>query len=128
LIAIDKEGKILWRESRSVPEIASPIFYNGRVYMVTNGGIVTCVNAEDGKLVYRERLGAAGPYFASPVAANGHIYFASSEGVVTVVKDNADKLQVVARRNFAEPIYGTPAISGDRLYIRTTQRLYAFGQ
>lgn len=128
LIAIDKEGKILWKEPRSVPEIASPIFYNGRVYMVTNGGIVTCVNAEDGKLVYRERLGASGPYFASPVAANGHLYFASSEGVVTVVKDNADKLQVVARHDFAEPIYGTPAISGDRLYIRTTQRLYAFGQ
>jgi outer membrane protein assembly factor BamB len=96
--------------------------------MVTNGGIVTCVNAEDGKLLYRERLGASGPYFASPVAANGYLYFASSEGVVTVVKDSADKLQVVARRDFAEPIYGTPAISGDRLYIRTTQRLYTFGQ
>jgi outer membrane protein assembly factor BamB len=126
LFAVDKEGKAVWREPRSVPEIASPIQYNGRVYMVTNGGIVTCVNAPDGKLLYRERLGAAGAYFASPVAANGHLYFASAEGVITTIKDSAEKLNVVAQTSFGEPIYATPAIAGNSIFVRTAKRLYTF--
>jgi outer membrane protein assembly factor BamB len=128
LFAVDKQGKVIWREPRSVPEIASPIHYNGRVYMVTNGGIVTCVNASDGKLLYRGRLGATGAYFASPVAANGMLYFSSAEGVVTVIKDSPVEVTVLAQTDFGEPIYATPAIARNSIFVRTTKRLYAFSE
>src|SRR5207253_1235788 len=56
-----------WVEKRSVPEVTTPLSYRGRVYMVTAGGIVSCVDAKTGRLLYRGRVNAPGAYFASPV-------------------------------------------------------------
>jgi outer membrane protein assembly factor BamB len=106
---------VLWRETRSVPEVSSPLFVNGRVYTLTNGGIVTCVEAASGRVLFRGRLGASGAYFASPVAATGYVYFSSGEGVVTVVKDAAESLQVVGQLNLGEPLFATPALCGNRI-------------
>jgi outer membrane protein assembly factor BamB len=116
---------VLWKHSRNVAEVPTPVIYNGRVYMVTNGGILTCNDAKTGKVLYRGRLGAPGAYFASPIAANGNVYFASGEGVVTVVRDG-DTLEVLARNNLHDPIQATPAVVGNALYVRTTSHLYAF--
>ena len=52
--------------------------------MIKNGGTVSCFNAENGKLLYREKLGASGIYFSSPIIAGGRIYIASFKGIVTV--------------------------------------------
>lgn len=118
---------VLWKESKSVPEVPAPLRYGSRVYMAANGGIVTCLDAATGKVLYRDRLGAPGPYYSSPVAANGKLYFSSGEGVVTVIED-ADSLKVLARNQIGEPIFATPAIIGNTIYIRTIKSLYAFGK
>jgi outer membrane protein assembly factor BamB len=117
---------VMWRESKSVSEVPSPLFSNGRVYMVTNGGVVTCLEAGTGKVLFRGRLGAGGSYFSSPVAADGKVYFSSGDGVIVVIKD-ADKLEVLAKDDLGEPIFATPAIVGGTLYTRTTTHMYAFG-
>src|SRR5205823_4252282 len=49
-----------WSEKRSVPEVTAPLAYRGRVYMVTAGGIVSCVDAKTGKAIYRGRVNAPG--------------------------------------------------------------------
>jgi outer membrane protein assembly factor BamB len=118
---------VAWSEARAVPEVPVPLAYRGRVYAVTNGGIVTALDEASGKLIYRGRLGAGGLYYSSPVAAGDCLYFASSEGVVSVVKAG-DKLEVLARNDLAEPIYATPAVVAGKLYVRTTSYLYAFGR
>ena len=96
------------------------------MYTVTNGGVLTVLDASSGKLVHRGRLGAGGLYYASPIAAGDYVYFASSEGVITVVRAG-DKLEVISRNDLAEPIFATPAIVEGNLYVRTTGKLYAFG-
>jgi outer membrane protein assembly factor BamB len=116
---------ILWKESRAVPEIPAPLFLQNRLYTVTNGGIVSCIEAITGTLVFRQRLGAGGPYFASPVAAGGKIYFASGDGVVSVI-GAGEQMQVLARNDIAEPIFATPAIVDGTIYVRTAKSLYAF--
>lgn len=116
---------VVWKEKKYIPEIPSPLVVGGRVYVVKDGGVVTCFDAGTGKVVYRKRLGADGAYYASPVAADGRIYFASNAGVVTVAKAG-DAFEVLARDDLAEPITATPAIVGDTLYVRTAGRLYAF--
>jgi outer membrane protein assembly factor BamB len=123
---LSKES-VVWSEKRAVPEVPVPLVYRGRVYAVTNGGIVTALDPATGKVIYRERLGAGGLYYSSPVAAGDHLYFASGEGVVSVVKAG-DKLEVVARNDLGEPILATPAVVGGRMYLRTSSRLYAFGR
>ena len=117
---------ILWKENEGVPEVPSPLLYKGRIYMIKNGGIVTCLNALTGEFIYRERLGASGPYFSSPVAANDRIYIASNKGIV-VVFASGDELNVLARNILREKILATPAIVDNKLYIRTDKHLYAFG-
>jgi outer membrane protein assembly factor BamB len=119
--------EVLWSQTRSVPEVPSPLYYNGHVYMVKNGGIISCMNAENGKLLFRKRLGAFGPYYSSPVCANGKIYIASGKGIITVFSAG-DHLQILARNNLREPIFATPAIVENKLYVRTVKYMYAFGE
>jgi hypothetical protein len=62
------------------PRSTVTALYQGRLYTIVNGGILSCLDASAGKLLYRERINAPGPYFSAPVAAAGRIYIASSEG------------------------------------------------
>jgi outer membrane protein assembly factor BamB len=116
---------VLWREARGVPEIPAPLYSNGRVYMVTNRGIVTCMDAASGAVLFRNRLGAGGAYYASPVVAGQHVYFASGDGVISVIKDEA-KFEVLARNDLGKPIFATPAMVDGVLYVRAGEQLLAF--
>ena len=119
-------SNFIWGESDHVPHVTSPLFYNNRVYMVKSGGIVSCFRAEEGELLYSERIGTAGAYFASPVAVNGKILFTSRTGVITVV-EAGDQMNILSRNDLDEVITATPAIIDNKLYIRTDNSLYAFG-
>jgi outer membrane protein assembly factor BamB len=121
------ESHRVWAEAKGVPEVPSPLLYRGRLYGVKNGGVLICRDAADGRMVFEERLGAAGGYFASPVAADGRLYTASDRGVITVL-EAGDKLQVLAQANLKEAIMATPAPVGDTLYVRSAGHLWAFSE
>jgi len=134
LIALkpDKDGALLstdikWKENNKIPEVPSPIYVAGNVYMCKNGGILTCVKAETGRVLYQDRIGATGPYFASPVTANGYIYIPAGKGTITVIKAG-DTLNIAAQQDLGEKIFATPAIVGNTIYVRTTKHLFAFGK
>jgi outer membrane protein assembly factor BamB len=135
VLAIKPDGQgdvtatnVMWRENRSVPEVPSPLVYEHRVYSVRNGGVLTCLDTATGKLVYRERLGAAGPYYSSPIVAGGRIFIGSGDGTLVVFAPG-DALKVLARNDLGEPIFATPAVSPDGiLYVRTPSALYAFAE
>jgi outer membrane protein assembly factor BamB len=115
-----------WSEPRSVPEVTTPLEDRGRVYMVTAGGIITCVDSKTGKVIYRGRVNAPGAYYASPVAAGGKVFVASAEGVVTVL-GGGETLEILANNDLGEPVYGTPALVGSAIYIRSSGHLWSFG-
>jgi outer membrane protein assembly factor BamB len=134
LVAIKPDGKgditsthILWQEKKDVPEVPAPLHYKGRIYMIKNGGIASCMDAISGKLLYRERLGASGPYYSSPICANSRIYIASRKGIL-VVFHAQDTLEVLAKNNLKEEVFATPAVVDNKLYVRTVNRMYAFGE
>jgi outer membrane protein assembly factor BamB len=130
LLALRPEGagaKVIWRENTAIPEVPSPLLYHGRLYLIRNGGVATCLDASAGRVIYRSRVGAPGVYYASPIAAAGRVYVASGDGVVTVIAAGKDDLQVLARNEIGEDIVATPAIAGNVIYIRTLRALYAFG-
>ncbi|MSU20686.1 MAG: pyrrolo-quinoline quinone [Pedosphaera sp.] len=122
------ETHLAWKETRGLPYVPSALFYDGRVYVVKNGGMVSCYEARTGRTLYQEeRLGAVGDYYSSPVAADGKVYFASQQGVVTVLK-SGDVFHVLARNELQEAIMATPAIVDGVVYFRTAGYLFAFGQ
>jgi outer membrane protein assembly factor BamB len=121
----DIGNQIVWREKRSLPEVPSPLYYQGRLYLVKDGGMMSCLDALTGKLVYRKRLGVTGIYYASPVAGGNHIYAASRDGVMAVI-EAGDKGEVLARNDLGEPIVASPALVGGKLYVRTEGHFFAF--
>jgi outer membrane protein assembly factor BamB len=131
LVAIRPEGKgdlagqIVWREKRALPEVPSPLYYRGYVYLVKDGGLVSCLDGKTGALVYRRRLGAGGHYYASLVAGGNQVYAASRDGAV-VVFEVGKQGRVLARNDLGEALVATPALVDGTIYIRTAGHLYAF--
>jgi outer membrane protein assembly factor BamB len=119
---------IRWKYQRSVPQLPSPLLYQGVLYMVNDNGIVTTLNPDTGALIKQGRLtGALGPHFASPVAADGRIFFTTEAGAVVVVSPGGD-LTPTAINDLGEDTYATPSFADGRVYVRTTAALYAFGK
>ena len=119
------ESHVSWNLRRGIPEIPTPIFHAGRLYLVRAGGILSCVNTQTGEVIYRERLGAAGQYSASPVIADGHLVLISDRGVLTVVKCG-DQFTITHQTDLDAPIAATPAMDRNSIYIRADDALMAF--
>jgi outer membrane protein assembly factor BamB len=136
LLAIKPGGRgnisqthVAWKFNRGLPYVPSPLLYDGRLYLVRDGGMISSLDAKTGKPFYtQQRLGAIGSYYASPVAADGRIYVASLSGKLTVLKAGGDQPDILHQADFGERIFATPALVGDRLYLRTATRLWAFGK
>src|SRR5262249_31112007 len=121
------KSHVAWREKLSLPEIPSPLVYRSRIYLIRNGGSLSCCDAQTGKLLYQQRLGATRNYYASPVAGDGKGYLTSAAGVITVVTAG-DKFETVAHNDLGEPVLATPALVDGKVYVRTEGCLYAFGR
>ena len=110
---------------RDVPYVATPLLDTGILWMVKDGGIVTKLDAANGRMLQEERVPGMGSYYASPVTGDEKVYFASELGVISVVA-NKPAWNVISSRDFKEKIYATPVIDRDRIYIRTDKALYCF--
>jgi len=117
---------VRWRQQRGLPYVPTPLYHQGRVHLVKNGGLVSCFKAATGEVLYQEeRVGAIGDYYASPIAAGDRICVASQPGTL-VIFEAADSLKILARNVLGEEVLATPAVVEDTLYVRTAMRLYAF--
>ena len=118
----------LWKDSSSLPNVPSPLYYRGVLYTLKEGGILTSFNPESGEVLKRGRLrGALGAYFASPVASDGKIYTVSEEGKVAVIRAGAE-WELLAVNAMDEGSKSTIAIVDSKLYVRTYNALYSFAE
>lgn len=122
-----RASHVVWEISRGIPETPSPLYCQGRLFLLRDGGVLTCLEAATGRELFRERIGASGQYIASPIVAGDKILAASVPGVVTVIQV-ADELKILGRNDFNEKIYATPAIVDNKIYLRTVSHLYALGE
>jgi outer membrane protein assembly factor BamB len=122
--ALDPSAQV-WKYQRGVPYVATPVLANGILWMVKEGGIVTKLEADTGKLLQEERVPGFGNYFASPVAGDGKVYFASEAGTVSILSAERD-WRLIFSRDFHEKIYATPVLDNGRLFLRTERALYCF--
>ena len=124
----DGSARELWYRERGFQNVVpSPLVYDGVLYWVKNGGILTAIDATTGEELKKGRLkGAIDGYSASPVAADGKIYFPSETGKVSVVKPGAE-WEVIAVNDLDDGVYATPALSAGTIFLRTDSWLYCFG-
>jgi outer membrane protein assembly factor BamB len=117
---------VVWSQTRGLPYVPCPLLHEGRLYLVKNGGLASCLDARTGEFRYREeRLGALGDYYGSPVAAGDRLLAISQAGVAVIWR-TGDTLEVLARNELGETVLATPALADDTLYLRTPTRLFAF--
>jgi len=122
-----RQSHVAWEIHRGLPETSSLIYCRGKLYLLRDGGLLTCLEAATGKEIFRQRIGSPGQYVASPIIAGDKLIVASARGLVTVIQVD-DKLTILARNNFQEKIFATPALAENKIYLRTTAHLYALGQ
>jgi len=116
---------VLWNIDPKTPSnLSSPLFYKDRLYLVKSGGMSSCYDAKDGKMLWdRTRLGNFGDYFASPIAADGKVYIAGKNGFIVVLEEGPE-LKVLGKNDIGEEIIATPAIADGRLFVRTRENLF----
>jgi outer membrane protein assembly factor BamB len=116
----------LWRRPRGTPDIPSPLIHEGLVYLNGEQGILTVVDAKDGKEIYQKHTVDV-RHRASPVYADGKVYLTSHEGDVTVVQAGRE-FKLLEKNELGETISASPAISNGRIYFRTYDALWAVGK
>lgn len=122
----NQKDRVVWKQTRGLPYVPTPLYYREKLWLIKNGGLLTCYKADDGEILIREeRIGAGGDYYSSPAGGDGKIYICSQQGVVTVIKAEPP-LQVISQNPFNEQIFASPAIVEGIIYLRTSARLYAF--
>jgi outer membrane protein assembly factor BamB len=119
------ESNVVWRVKNQVPANPSPVIVGQNLYMVSDQGVVTCLDVATGKERFKSRLG--GNFSASPIADDSHVYLFSEEGD-SVVLEAADKLHEVARNKLDGRIMASPAIAGKAMFLRTDTHLYRIEQ
>ena len=119
-----KTPELVWRLDRG-PKMPSPILVGNELYVVNDGGILTCVDALSGDLHWRERLD--GEFSSSPTYAGGLLYFSDRNGVTTVIKPGKS-LKVVGKNELDGTAHmASFAALGKSFLVRTEEALYRVG-
>jgi outer membrane protein assembly factor BamB len=114
------KSALVWRAVRGGPHVPSPILVNGRLYTANDTGIVTCLHAATGELLYQERIDDR--FSASPIASGDRIYVSGESGVTYILKASED-FEVLAKNDLSSPILASPAVVGNDLILRTQEEL-----
>ena len=118
------ESHVAWRETQQIPAKSSPVLSGGRITLISDGGVASCLDAETGDMLWRERV--PGQYSASPLVGAGRIYFSSHEGRTTVIADAAE-FEVLATNDLDGMLMASPAVAEGDLVLRTDTHLYRIG-
>jgi outer membrane protein assembly factor BamB len=115
------DSHVAWKLTKGAPFLPSPTIAGDLLYMVTDDGIISCVDAKTGKPVWQKRLG--GKYVGSPVAVGGRVYLFSEGGPATVIEAGR-KFKELAVNKLDEGFLASPAIAGKALFLRTKTHVY----
>jgi outer membrane protein assembly factor BamB len=122
--AAGEEVKLLWAEPRFRPDMASPIVYDGRIYVLKGSGILACGDAASGRSCWQLRL--KGGFWASPVLAGGRLYCVSREGLVQVVQVGKQG-KLLATSQIDDGISASPAVTRGAVFFRSDRHLWKIG-
>ena len=117
---------VLWTTNRGTSYTASPVLYDGRLYFVTDAGMVSCLDAKTGKPYYQQqRLPKPYSLKSSPVGVNGKLYIATENEDVVVLK-MGEKFEVLSTNTLPDQSFiSTPAVVEGTMYLRSETTLYA---
>jgi outer membrane protein assembly factor BamB len=128
MVAVDPTGAgnitethVGWTLSKAVAKKSSQLVIGDRLYMVSDKGIASCIDPENGKPVWQERIGGA--FSASPIFDGEKIFAFSEEGAIHVFKPG-DHFVELAKSKLGDGFKASPAVVGDQMILRSFSHLY----
>ena len=118
-------SRVAWRHNKGTAYVASPILYGDYLYLLSDAGIVTCLEARTGRLIYEGgRVPVPATFRASPVAFGDKILLTSEDGDTFVLR--AGPVHAILRTNsLDEPVWSSPALANGMVFIRGARHLFA---
>ena len=121
------DSRVLWRYTKGTAYVPSPVAVDGLVYLMTDKGLLTCLDGATGEVKYEGgRPPGASSYMASPVVVGGRILLMSMDGDTHIIKAGPTH-EVLRTNSLGEPIAASAAVAPGRLYIRGERHLFAIG-
>ena len=116
--------RIAWQYDKGTAYVPSPVLYGDYLYLMTDRGLVTCLEAKTGKVMYEgKRPPVPATFSASALAFGDRIFLTSEDGDTFVIKAGPEH-ELLATNHLGESVFATPAISNGKIFIRTTENLY----
>jgi outer membrane protein assembly factor BamB len=132
ILAIRADGRgdvtrshVVWRSSRGVAYVPSPVFHEGKLIVVSDEGVVNCFDAASGRSLWQGRV--EGRVLASPLVAGGLVFVTNEAGKTFVLKPG-ERFELVAENEMMSGVRASPALDRGRLYIRTLDELFCIGK
>jgi outer membrane protein assembly factor BamB len=114
-------SNVVWKQAKGIPKHASHILVGELLFMASEQGIISCLNAMTGESLWQERVG--GVYTASPLHADGRIYFFSEDGKTPVIAASKE-FKLLATNELPDGFMASPAVTGKSLILRTKTAIY----
>jgi len=115
------ETHIKWDIFKRISKRASPVVIDGKIYLTSDEGILSCLDVEDGSEIWSDRL--RGHFSSSALAVDGRIYFFSEMGDAYVIKPG-DEFELLATNHFDSGFMASPAVAGKSFFLRTKTHVY----
>ena len=116
--------KLAYEMKKSAPYVPTGLAMEDKVWLWSDGGVLTCLHAPTGDIRFQERVG--GNFFGSPLWVDGRLYAVSTAGelVVTVA---SDRFEPPHRLPLSELCHSTPAVALGRMFVHTEKHLVSLG-
>lgn len=117
-------SNVVWNYEKGTAYVPSPILYGDYLYLITDKGLITCVEVSTGEVKYEGgRVPVPATFSASPVAFEGKILISSEDGDTFVLKAGPTH-EILRTNSIREPIYASLAISRNQIFIRSERSLF----
>jgi len=127
VVAVDPNGgkpELAYEVKKEAPYVPTPVASGDLLFLWSDGGIVTCIDAKTGDKLGQNRVG--GKFFGSPVRVKDKLYCIDTKGTVIVLSATKE-LNELGKVELNEESHSTPAVAGGRMYLRTISHLYSLG-
>ncbi|HUQ71411.1 MAG TPA: PQQ-binding-like beta-propeller repeat protein [Planctomycetaceae bacterium] len=117
-------GKLAYKITRQMPYVPTPIAKGDLLFLWADNGIVSCVEAKSGDILWQNRVG--GTFYGSPICVQNKLYAIDTTGTVVVLAADREFAEL-ARNPLNDLCHSTPAVANGRLYLRTYEHLICLG-
>jgi hypothetical protein len=117
--------ELAYEVKTQAPYVPTPVAKGDLLFLWSDGGIATCIDAATGERHWQERIGSN--FSGSPVCVRDKLYCIDEQGVVYVLA--AEKQYALLGKNaLGNPSRATPSVARGKIYLRSDSQLVAVGK